>query len=131
MDRSITGSPRYIEGKDNVLADLMSRPQEITKAPLIELIQELQVGEVSASIVNVREVAEFQTPEFIASCAIPVEFLEVINGAYFNTTWGRPCLVLPPIFRTQVLETIHNTTHYGNKRTFRTIAQHYWWLKNG
>ena len=39
--------------------------------------------------------------------------------------------MLPTIFRQQVMQAVHNASHYGNKRTYRAIAQSYWWPRMG
>ena len=121
---------KYIEGKDNVLADMMSRPEGVVKSSLQEMHQ-VRVSEISSHLFDVMKVAELQTPEFLASCNIPKEFIEKTGSAYFNVVWGRPCLILPFEFRQQIMEAVHNSSHYGNKRTFRAIAQSYWWPKMG
>jgi len=53
--------------------------------------------------------------------------LELLSGLWVETSTGKPRIVLPPNFRTVVIQSTHQLGHFGIKRTYRLIAQEYFW----
>ena len=81
---------KYVEGDKNILADLLSRPGDITKSTLPELHEVL----ISHAVIREDlddEIRRAQTPEFIESCGIKEEDLVIKDELYYITRDGASC----------------------------------------
>ena len=76
---------KYIEGKHNIVADCLSRPEGAEKLSYEGPVKNLMVGAVRAmaSILDLKRVKELQTDEFIKSCQVPKEFLVKIDSVFY------------------------------------------------
>jgi cleavage and polyadenylation specificity factor subunit 1 len=72
-------------------------------------------------------IQEAQTDEFVRSCSIPEEYIEVVNNLKYSMVSGFPRLLLPLKFTQEVCDLVHNLGHFGVKRTLNTIARQYFW----
>ena len=114
---------KYIEGDKNILADLLSRPGDLTKSTLPELHEVL----ISHAIIREGAIRHAQTPEFIESCGIKEEGLVIKDGLYYITRDGATQLLLPPKFRQDIIRTTHAFLHFGRKKTLDAIRKLYFW----
>jgi hypothetical protein len=124
--QDMTFEIEYIEGRKNVLADLMSRPPNVAKSSYEELHSEINVHAIKLNYMN-DIVQEAQTDEFVRSCGIPEEYIEVVNNLKYSMVSGFPRLLLPLKFTQEVCDLVHNLGHFGVKRTLNTIARQYFW----
>ena len=116
----------YIPGEDNVLADLMSRPDGAQKSTREKLYDDMHVSAIKI-FDEADQIRLDQTDEFIKSQKVIPEHLEVINGLKYFMKYGSPLLILPINFRQRVITATHNLAHYGQKKTIQAIKKLYWW----
>ena len=116
---------KHIAGDDNVMADLMSRPN-IEKCSRDKLYEDMHIDALQM-LDYTEELKEAQTKEFVDSCKRDPDELEVIDGLVFTNDNGNPRLLVPPDFRKKLLEMAHGFTHFGIKRTLAVVKQNYVW----
>ena len=73
------------------------------------------------------ELKQEQTNEFILSCKLPPETVEIHEGYKYVNQKGNLKLIIPPSFVYQVIKEIHNIGHTGRKRTIKAVAHNYYW----
>ena len=75
----------------------------------------------------IRDIKRHQTEEFIKSCNLPEETIQTIDEVVYYTGNGNTRMMVPPECRKEIVETIHNLGHFGNKRTHNSISRFYYW----
>ena len=116
----------YVEGKNNVLADLLSRPPGVEKSSFEALHKEVYVNAIALGVLS-EKLREAQTDGFIESCKIEPEFHKVIDGYHFTDDSGEMRLLATPGFAEVVVKSIHNLGHFGRRRTYNTVKKNYFW----
>ena len=116
----------YIAGKDNVLADLMSRPDGVEKSTREKLFDDINVNAVKIFDES-DAIRLLQTEDFMLTQKIKPEYLETVNGLHFFMKYGNPLLVLPDEYRQRVISATHELGHYGQRKTIQAIKKLYWW----
>ena len=113
---------QYVEGSNNVLADLMSRPPDVHKASLdIHTLNKIEFDFLT------EELREAQNAGFIRSCQLPPENLYNINGFMYTDRSGQMCLLVPPAFRHDLITAIHGLGHFGRRKTIAALQKQYFW----
>lgn len=114
-----TSDIRYVSGKDNVVADALSRIESIQCPTTIGFAQvaRAQEAEQLTQYYHPNSTVQFK-PMFIPNCDKPLH-CEV------STKHSRP--YIPIQFRKLAFETIHNISHPGIRSTRKMVAQKYFW----
>lgn len=111
---------RFISGKDNAVADTLSRIEELTLLPVIDYQSLARDQEVDTELQNLLsngsslDLQKVTTPH--AGVAI-----------YCDTSTPEPRPYITPSHRRQVFNGLHNLSHPGVKTTVRLITQRYVW----
>ena len=116
----------HIDGKENVLADLMSRPGGLRKATLEELHDHLQVNAITTGV-DPDKFRLAQNQEFVSSCKLKPEDHKVIDGFHYSLESGHPRLLVPPCFQQEIVRQVHDLGHFGRGRTYKTVQKSYYW----
>ena len=116
----------YVPGESNNLADLLSRPPGQSMSSFQALHNELNVNAVQLSFLT-EELRDEQTEEFLESTGIDPEHIREIEGFHYTDHTGRLRLLVPPKFQNDVIKLVHDTGHFGRKRTIKLVAYNYWW----
>ena len=104
----------------------MSRPEDVERSSFKELHQEVTLNAIQLDMLT-DDLKAAQTPAFVESCNLPPEALEKINGFVYYMRGGNPKLLVPEKFRDEVVRIHHSLGHFGQARTFSSIALHYYW----
>ena len=117
---------RYIEGAYNFIADVLSRPKGLEKVSYQELHNHMKLNAIQLHFLS-EELKNDQTDEFIKSCKLSPEVIEMHEGYKYVNQRGNLKLLIPPTFVYQVIKEIHNIGHTGRKRTVKAVAHNYFW----
>lgn len=113
---------RYVVGKDNVVADALSRVEEINRSINYESLARaqdedpelqalLQVGTSSSSSLNIKKIRSFE------------HNFEI----YCDISTGRSRPYLTKAFRREAFNSLHGLSHPGTKATVRLVTQRFVW----
>lgn len=113
---------RYVAGKDNVVADALSRVEEINRSINYESLARaqdedpelqalLQVGSSSSSSLNIKKIRSFE------------HNFEI----YCDISTGRSRPYLTKAFRREAFNSLHGLSHPGTKATVRLVTQRFVW----
>ena len=130
----------YLEGKANVVADQLSRPNEEAPAPAsvpAEKAEDLQqvVAAIDSYGIDLREMARDQPldPEFqriSQEARTSLNFRKVAIGdedIIVDVGNGPARPFVPQAWRRQIFETIHNLGHPGVQRTLQAVSAKFVW----
>jgi len=117
----------YLEGDKNVLADLMSRPFDETKAPLEQVVQSFQCAGLKAQFISddflAAQKQEYDNDKFRHRDQIKL----IGDLLYLVDESQNPRLLVPKSYVDTVINCIHQIGHPGRLRTTKLIQQHYFW----
>ena len=116
----------HIDGKENVLADLMSRPGGLSKSSCEALHETMTINAITSEISGEDFKAKL-TEEFIKSCKLLPEHHKIVDGYHYSLESGTPRLLVPPEYQQQIVKEVHEIGHYGRNRTYKTIQKEYYW----
>lgn len=109
----------YVPGKDNIVADALSRVEEIygpTKIPYDEIAKQQQQS---------RELEELRKKAHLA-----FELVAEQGGGtqiWCETSTGRPRPFITPEFRQAAIELVHSLSHPGVRTTRKMVAERFFW----
>lgn len=117
-----TSDIRYIQGKDNIVADTLSRLEilaiDYTKLSLKALSKAQEADEELKSLL-----LQDNTSFLLKKINIPIEEVDV----WCEVSTGKERLYVPDIFRRTVFDLIHELSHPGVKPTRKLITSKYFW----
>lgn len=118
---------RHIKGKENIIADLLSRVIVDTGLSEIDAVNK-------ATEINYEEIADHQQNEELKQLqeneALRIETLLLPNSTrklYCESSTGRVRPYIPANFRTKVFRKFHNLAHPGAKTTIKIISERFFW----
>ena len=125
LDFSIT----YVPGESNNLADLLSRPPGQNMSSFQAFHQAININNINTVQLSLLtpELQEAQTEEFLQSTGIDDENIRIIDNFAYTDHTGRLRLIVPPAFQNDVIKLIHDTGHFGRKRTIKLVSYNYYW----
>lgn len=103
---------KHIPGSDNVVADTLSRLEEITE------------------IIDYKELARDQRKDSELQDVLKSETaltLELHDNIYCDTSTGRTRPFITPKFRKQIFSKMHNLSHPGARATAKLVADRFVW----
>ena len=113
-------SLEHIRGKDNTVADLLSRPNDETN------VLNLTINLINISNDNLRkEQARDQTLLTLKNSNIKLAMTK--DNIAVDTMHGKNRVILPKCFRYPEFERLHNISHPGATPTIRLISDRYIW----
>ena len=104
----------------------MSRPTGVHKSSFEELHNDIVLGAFLTSSL-LEDVRQHQTKEFIQSLKLPEETLIELDELVYYKGNGDTRLIVPPECREEIIQTIHNLAHFGEKRTHKSVSKYYYW----
>lgn len=109
---------KYIPGKDNIVADALSRVEEVTPAIDYEALARFQdVDSELQELLRHGTTLKLQKVKS-ADCNLPI---------YCDTSVYPPRPYITPELRKQVFDTLHNLHHPGRSATVRLVTQRFVW----
>lgn len=109
---------RYIPGKDNIVADALSRVEEVTPAIDYESLAHTQ--EVDSEL---HDLLKNGTTLTLRKVSIPESKLEL----YCDVSTSTPRPFVTSQYRRQVFDSLHNLCHPGRTATVRLVTQRFVW----
>lgn len=109
---------RHISGKDNVVADTLSRIEELTQPVDLVLLAKSQTNDS-----ELQSILDGETSLTLRKATIPGTQIQLYCDDSNQVI--RPFVTAP--FRRQVFESIHSLSHPGAKATAKLVAQRYVW----
>jgi len=117
----------YLEGEKNVLADLMSRPFDETKAPLEDVLHSFQLHGLKAEFISEDFIAKQKQEYKDSSFRHKDSIKEIGNLLYLVDEANTPKLLVPKDFTDMIIDCVHQIGHPGRLRTTKLLQQHYFW----
>ena len=117
-----TTDVRHIEGKNNVVADCLSRPQ-ITAALSPSFTDYTELVLAQRDDPSIRELFQSMTSLKLCERAIPNSGLLLLG----DTSTGKFRPIIPNSLRTTIFERMHNLSHPGIKATQKLIGERFVW----
>jgi len=111
---------RHISGKDNIVADTLSRVEAINKAPDFEELAKSQLEDPELA-----EILKRNNKLSLKLTRIPIPGSTATLYCDTSTPIARPYVTQP--YRSQVFQTLHGLSHPGIKATTKLITQRYVW----
>lgn len=119
---------RHIKGKDNIIADLLSRTIIDTGLSEIDAINNKPIE------INYDDIADHQLGEelkrLLGNDALKIEFLQMPDSTrklYCELSTGRIRPYIPTMFRVKIFNKFHNLSHPGAKATINIIKERFFW----
>lgn len=109
---------RHIAGKDNTVADALSRVEEIQTALNLEELSKAQEEDT-----EIQEILKGNSSLKLQKVKIPGSNLTLYCDT--ATTYARPFVTKP--FRIQVFQSLHSLSHLGVRASAKLVAQQYVW----
>jgi len=110
---------RYIKGRNNVVADALSRIEKISLAVSIETLAEAQEEDE-----EIQEIMKNKQDGIkLKKIQIPGSAKQIIC----NTDTGKPRPYVTQQFRRQIFTTLHGLAHPGIRATVKLITERYVW----
>ena len=113
---------RHIEGKNNVVADCLSRP-EITAALSSSFTDYTELVLAQRDDPSIRELSQSMTSLELCERAILNSGLLLLG----DTSTGKFRPTIPNSLRTTIFERLHNLSHPGIKATQKLIGERFVW----
>lgn len=110
----------HIKGEDNIVADTLSRISAIHLPNTIDyakLAQAQEADENLQNLIKANESLKFQ----------PLQFSESEKPIYCDTSTSNIRPYVPPEFRQQVFNMLHNLSHPGSRASIKLITQKFVW----
>ena len=144
----MTFEVKYIEGVQNVLADLMSRPYEVKRTPLIEVENQMKANAIWSYYMARPNVPTYQlytlksepqskflddikvaqSSDLLIKYKIKEDHVRTINDIYYYVIDpDYPKLIVPPQYVPEILKESHNFGHLGHKKLRKLLQKHYYW----
>ena len=117
-----TTDVRHIEGKNNVVANCLSRP-EITAALSPSFTDYTKLVLAQRDDPSIRKLSQSMTSLKLCERAIPNSGLLLLG----DTNMGKFCPFIPNLLRTTIFERMHNLSHPGIKATQKLIGERFVW----
>lgn len=109
---------RHISGKDNVVADTLSRVEEIVQPVNLEALAKSQITDP-----ELKQLMDGETSLVLRKVALPGTNTELYCD--FNGQNLRPYVTTP--MRRQIFESLHSLSHPGANATMKLITQRFVW----
>lgn len=109
---------RYLPGKENVVADALSRVEEVTTAV------------DSDDLARAQDTDPELQDLLLHGSTLKLKKINTLNGnlpLYCDTSVESPRIYVPSKYRKQVFDTLHNLHHPGNSATVRLVSQRFVW----
>ena len=116
---------RHISGKDNMVADYLSRNTTGTNT-LDNVLLGIDYAAMARAQTQDTDVQAFQT----AITGLTIRPIQIHNSGpvlLCNVSLGHPRPFVPRTFQRQVFEAIHNLAHPGRKSTVKLVANQFVW----
>ena len=116
---------RHISGKDNVVADCLSRNTTGTNS-LDNVVLGTDYAAMARAQTQDTDVQAFQT----AITGLTIRPIQIHNSGpvlLCDVSLGHPRPIVPRTFQRQVFEAIHNLAHPGRKSTVKLVANKFVW----
>ncbi|KAK3787128.1 hypothetical protein RRG08_059644, partial [Elysia crispata] len=116
---------RHISGKDNVVADCLSRNTTGTNT-LVNVVLGIDYAAMARAQTQDTDVQAFQT----AITGLTIRPIQIHNSGpvlLCDVSLGHPRPIVPRTFQRQVFEAIHNLAHPGRKSTVKLVANKFVW----
>ena len=116
---------RHISGKDNVVADCLSRNTTGTNT-LDNVVLGIDYAAMARAQTQDTDVQAFQT----AITGLTIRPIQIHNSGpvlLCDVSLGHPRPIVPRTFQRQVFEAIHNLAHPGRKSTVKLVANKFVW----
>ncbi|KAK3735900.1 hypothetical protein RRG08_041086 [Elysia crispata] len=116
---------RHISGKDNVVAECLSRNTTGTNT-LDNVVLGIDYAAMTRAQTQDTDVQAFQT----AITGLTIRPIQIHNSGpvlLCDVSLGHPRPIVPRTFQRQVFEAIHNLAHPGRKSTVKLVANKFVW----
>lgn len=119
-----TTNIQHISGKDNIVADTLSRIEAMFNA------DQVNFEELALSQQNDGEIRDVEQNSSLQLKLIQLPNTQVSLWCDVSTTRVRPYIT--PLFRRQIFNSIHNISHSGKRSTVKLITERFVWknMKN-
>lgn len=112
---------RYIEGKNNVVPDFLSRIEEIHRNPIdYEIIAREQEKDD-----DIKSIIEGKSKLSILLTKLPIPNSEKTLYCHVHNNTARP--FIPKPFRRSIFDAMHNISHPGTRATNRIVCEKFIW----
>ena len=108
----------HITGKNNLIADKLSRPDQECSLILPDIITREEMIEQQKSCAELKQLFKNDRHSIVP---------KMIDGLWCDISMQRPRPIVPANLRFKVFENMHNIAHQGVKRTQELIGRRYVW----
>lgn len=110
---------RHVSGKDNIVADTLSRIESITFPSAINY------NDIASAQDKDSNIKQLLSQENVTLKKIPIPNSDIELYCETSTSYVRP--YIPKPYRKQVFDSVHNISHPGTRTTRKLITQKYFW----
>lgn len=110
---------RHISGRDNVVADALSRIEEI-QTPLVDIVA---LAKAQHADDELKELLRVGSSLALSKLTMP----DASTKIYCDTSSPKPRPFVPKTLRKQIFDSLHSLSHPGANASARLIAERYVW----
>ena len=114
----------HIKGKDNIIADALSRTTSQITCNLVTKTLTVN-SELKRELMKAQQDC-VETEEF-KNCVIDTLKLELFDGLYCNKFQGHNRIFVPKSLRNKIMTLVHGMDHPGAKTTVSRVQRHFVW----